>query len=85
MKDWILNVSIKGEYVIHVFPTCTVKVLEENKVEEKTNDSGLKRKEKKPELEDLNFFLKSGIILCKLISKIDPTCQIDLEILEVII
>ena len=65
--------------------TYTVKVLEENKVEEKTNDSGLKRKEKKPELEDLNFFLKSGIILCKLISKIDPTCHIDLETLEVII
>lgn len=61
--------------------TDTDQVLDEDRIEE--NDSGIKRKEKKVELEDLNFFLKSGIILCKLISKIAPDSQIDLEMLEV--
>ena len=37
----------------------------------------------KPELEDLNFLLKSGIVLCRLIHKIFPRCQIDLESLQV--
>ena len=43
-----------------------------------------KKKEKTlQESEDLNFLLKSGIILCKLVNKIVPGTQIDIEKLEV--
>ena len=34
-------------------------------------------------MEDLNFLLKSGIVLCRLIHKIFPQSQIDLEALQV--
>ena len=35
------------------------------------------------ELEDLNFLLKSGIVLCKLVLKIVPGTEIDVDKLEV--
>ena len=35
------------------------------------------------EPEELNFLLKSGTVLCKLISKIYPECGIDVDRLEV--
>ena len=45
-----------------------------------------KKKEKNAqELEDLNFLLKSGIVLCKLVIKIVPSVDIDVDNMEVII
>jgi hypothetical protein len=35
------------------------------------------------ELEDLNFLLKSGIVLCKLVLKIVPGTEIDVDKVEV--
>ena len=34
------------------------------------------------EVEELNFLLKSGIVLCKLITKIYPNSSIDIDKLE---
>jgi len=55
-------------------------VLDEN---EDNNNISIKKKQKNmEELEDLNFLLKSGIVLCKLILKIVPKTKIDLDTLE---
>ena len=48
------------------------------------NNTSSKKKERSvEELEDLNFLLKSGKVLCKLVSKIVPGMEIDVEKLEV--
>ena len=47
------------------------------------NTSNKKKERSVEELEDLNFLLKSGKVLCKLVSKIVPGIEIDVEKLEV--
>ena len=53
-------------------------------LEEGDSNTLIKKKEKRAEeFEDLNFLLKSGKTLCKLVSKIVPGIDIDIEKLEV--
>merc|ERR1712038_12053 len=53
-------------------------------IEDKDEESSKKRKSSNlQEVEELNFLLKSGIALCKLISLIHPQCGIDVDKLEV--
>ena len=55
-------------------------------IEDDEADSSRRRTSKssnKPEVEDLNFLLKSGIVLCRLINKIYPQSQIDVGSLQV--
>ena len=53
-------------------------------MEEGDSNTLIKKKEKRAEeFEDLNFLLKSGKALCKLVSKIVPGIDIDIEKLEV--
>ena len=47
------------------------------------NTSNKKKERSVEELEDLNFLLKSGKVLCKLVSKIVPGIEIDVEKMEV--
>jgi len=54
-------------------------------IEDDEADSSRRRTSKssnKPEVEDLNFLLKSGIVLCRLINKIYPQSQIDVGSLQ---
>lgn len=52
-------------------------------IEDKDEESSKKRKSSNlQEVEELNFLLKSGIALCKLISLIHPQCGIDVDKLE---
>eukprot|EP00092_Neocalanus_flemingeri_P006818 GFUD01007362.1.p1 GENE.GFUD01007362.1~~GFUD01007362.1.p1 ORF type:complete len:318 (+),score=85.68 GFUD01007362.1:58-1011(+) len=64
------------EYAVKVW---ILKVLDENE----ENSLSSKKKEKNiQELEDLNFLLKSGIVLCKLAQKIVPGTAIEVGKLE---
>ena len=53
--------------------------------EDETNKiiSNKKKEKYVQELEDLNFLLKSGVVLCKLVIKIVPGIEIDLDKMEV--
>ena len=53
--------------------------------EDETNKiiSNKKKEKNVQELEDLNFLLKSGVVLCKLVIKIVPSIEIDLDKMEV--
>ena len=53
--------------------------------EDETNKiiSNKKKEKNVEELEDLNFLLKSGVVLCKLVIKIVPGFEIDLDKMEV--
>ena len=52
-------------------------------LEEEENSKPRKKSSNVQEVEELNFLLKSGIVLCKLIKKIYPKCGIDVESLQV--
>jgi len=57
-------------------------VIDEEESEKNSSKRKSSKSSSKPELEDLNFLLKSGIVLCRLIHKIFPQSQIDLEALQ---
>ena len=53
--------------------------------EDETNKiiSNKKKEKNVQELEDLNFLLKSGVVLCKLVIKIIPGIEIEIDMMEV--
>ena len=54
-------------------------------LEDKETESNKSRKKSSnvQEIEELNFLLKSGVVLCKLINKIAPTSNIEIDQLQV--
>ena len=78
IRTWILSVSrmIRQKMLLLIFKLQII--------EDKDEESNKKRKSSNlQEVEELNFLLKSGIALCKLISLIHPQCGIDVDKLEV--
>ena len=53
--------------------------------EENDNKSETDKKKERKNVEnaEVSFYLKSGVILCRLANKIIPECKIDIESLEV--
>ena len=53
--------------------------------EENDNKSETDKKKERKNVEnaEVSFYLKSGVILCRLANKIIPDCNIDIESLEV--
>jgi len=51
-------------------------------LEEEENPKTRKKSSTAQEVEELNFLLKSGIVLCKLMKKIYPKCGIEVETLQ---
>ena len=77
MRDWILTVKVRlGSMLILYF--LLFKITEAEGLE-----ASKRKSSNKLEVEDLNFMLKSGIVLCSLIHKIYPQSEINVGTLQV--